>query len=166
MHSPTANELNKAAVVAVIITLALLALTSCKSSQQVDSNATASLRHDSGMWELFDTISYSHGFSSIVSENPTGTLSNETEDTQLISPVNSPVQIVRHAVATQSTQQETQEQTLTTTNGRTSDPVATTPDLTPALADIKQPALWPLWVAFGFIAALLVAMFIWLLRKL
>lgn len=166
MHSPTANELNKAAVVAVIITLALLALTCCKSSQQVDSNATASLRHDRGVWELFDTISYSHGFSSIVSENPTGNTSNEIEDTQHVSPVNSPVQIVRHAVATQSTQQETQEQTLTTTNGRTRDPVARTQDLTPALADIKQPALWPLWVAFGIVAAVLLAMFIWLLRKL
>lgn len=93
-------------------------------------------------------------------------MSDETEGTQHVSPVNSPVQIVRHAVATQVAQQSTQEQTLTTTNGRTSDPVATTPDLTTALADIKQHALWPLWVAFGFIAALLVAMFIWLLRKL
>lgn len=166
MHSPTANELNKAAVVAVIITLALLALTCCKSSQQVDSNATASLRHDRGVWELFDTISYSPGFSSIVSENPTGTLSNETEGTLQVSPVNSPVQIIRHAVATQVAQQSTQEQTLTTTNGRTNDPVATTPDLTPALADIKQPALWPLWVAFSIVAAVLLAMFIWLLRKL
>ena len=166
MHSPTANELNKAAVVAMIITLAILALTSCKSSQQVDSNATASLRHDRGLWELFDTISYTPGFSSIVSDDPTEATSNENQCTDFVAPVNSPIQIVRHAVATQSTQQETHEQTLTTTNGRSSDPVARTPDLTPALADIKQPALWPLWVAFGIVAAILLAMFFWLLRKL